>query len=1440
MVRLYHNNHEFLAQTVGRPFNRYSKVAFNKDQIRKEINEKLNISNTRDIDGAELHMEKYYEISNVFINTGSTDQDAGIMTWVMNGKIPTVVYGNNTFTDPGVTVQNGSVVRTSDYTEYDKSGNVIPGTYKFYYVLRSTLGYERVLWRNIIRLNSPVILLNGDDEITLERGEGPYIEHGATVRNGLETVNISGGVNIVTGAALDTNVSGTYKVAYTCTRGDISSTVYRTIHVKDTVPPLLTLGGTGITILERFGVFTQPTVTVSGHETIVKTKDDVDMSKVGQYEITWVATDVDGNKTEKTRGYIVQDTTPPAFTLINNTDEYNVIEKGSGNYVEQGVTTDGGEAYTITIVDISSGLVVTNIDTSLVNSFTVTYSATDSYNNTGNINRTVRIVDTTPPIITITNDFDAYNILQKGIDSYVEQGAVSDGGETVSIQIFLNGVEQSSISNATEQAYDVRYTSTDASGNSTTVSRTVQIVDTNGPVLLFSDNTATQLEKGDFTSINLADLVSGIAGVTVTSNGGEPVTATIYNSSGTQLTFDPVIPSNTVGQYSIKYQATDNAVVPNTGFRYRTVTVVDTTPPDITITNNTDQYNIVEKGVTYTDQGASVTDGTLTSTVITNSSGNTVSQINASTPVGTYYVTYTASDSASPVNVSQMIRTVIVRDTTAPTITITGTETIQIEKTSTSQNYSDAGATFGADATSTTTEFLNSSNNVIANIDKSVLGEYRVRYKASDTHGNERIKYRYIDVVDTIGPVLTVNGAITVYFEKGGAYDHTADPGATDTESTGNTITVSVIKTSDNSTVSGGLSGIVTTSIETYKVKYSVLDNSGNEGSVYKTIIIQDTTGPTVTIKNNTDSYNIVELGSVFNDPGATFGTDSVTTSTTITKNGVVVNSVDTSTHNDEYNIVYVATDSSGNTSSETRSIVVKDRTAPILAVVGNNPYELLHAPQSTTSAAYNDSTAGGYTVSGTTHPVVITYLDSSLNVVSQINWWERGVGNTPKQWRVRYTATDGVNTTSVDRIVNVVDKTPPSFELQGQATIIVSQGTTYTDAGIKNINGEDGNYPAQQLLTSSYVPISGKYISPAAYGSDPSSRLTVDTSAVHGTDYIYRWSITDDYGNTHVVDRTVQIRDTTAPVLSLTTPDDVQLWYEGVYDTTSIGWTVDDGGVPVLYQILHNQTTEVGSVDKTTGGVYTLYYKSTDAAGNEGFSSTTVTVRDMITPEFQGTENDSYEFTVSVERGTTDVTVTSITPPTVVDDGSSFLDHTATTLYNVDANGNLTTIVSSGNIDASAITTYKIKYIAKSGYGNTTEFIRTVNVIDSIKPVITFDPQTVTIDKGTTLDLTHGVYVDVSPTEGGYTWGTWKGAGLSLDWATTPGTEEINLHNVGTYSVTYTAFDASGNKGEAVRYVEIQEPTGSVDGGGGGAQGIGDPWSEPKQGWEPPTPIFS
>ena len=63
-----------------------------------------------------------------------------------------------------------------------------------------------------------------------------------------------------------------------------------------------------------------------------------------------------------------------------------------------------------------------------IGTYTITYSATDTSNNTGTATRTVNVVDTTAPVITVTGDNPA--TVELGA-TYTDAGASADGGETV-------------------------------------------------------------------------------------------------------------------------------------------------------------------------------------------------------------------------------------------------------------------------------------------------------------------------------------------------------------------------------------------------------------------------------------------------------------------------------------------------------------------------------------------------------------------------------------------------------------------------------------------------------------------------------------------------------------------------------------------------------------------------------------------------------------------------------------------------------------------------------------------------------------------------------------------------------------------------------------------------------------------------------------------------
>ena len=104
----------------------------------------------------------------------------------------------------------------------------------------------------------------------------------------------------------------------------------------------------------------------------------------------------------------------------------------------------------------------------------------------------------------------------------------------------------------------------------------------------------------------------------------------------------------------------------------RTVSVVDTTKPVITLVGNATET--VEAKSTYTDAGASASDtldGNLTGSV---TSVNTVN----TDAVGSYTMTYSVSD-ANGNAAADVVRVVNVVDTTKPVITLVGNATIQHE-----------------------------------------------------------------------------------------------------------------------------------------------------------------------------------------------------------------------------------------------------------------------------------------------------------------------------------------------------------------------------------------------------------------------------------------------------------------------------------------------------------------------------------------------------------------------------------------------------------------------------------------------------------------------------------------------------------------------------------------------------------------------------------------
>jgi len=179
--------------------------------------------------------------------------------------------------------------------------------------------------------------------------------------------------------------------------------------------------------------------------------------------------------------------------------------------------------------------------------------------------------------------------------------------------------------------------------------------------------------------------------------------------------------------------------------------IADTTAPVITLLGaDPMELNV---GDTFNDPGATATDdtdGDLTSSIQTSSNIDT-------SVAGSYTVTYTVSDTAG--NTASATRSVVVIgnpvivDTTAPAITLLGTDPMNLNVGDT---FSDPGATATDDIDGDLTALIQSSSNV----DTSVTGNYTVIYTVTDSSGNSAETTRSVVVTDRKVEVYTLQSRV--------------------------------------------------------------------------------------------------------------------------------------------------------------------------------------------------------------------------------------------------------------------------------------------------------------------------------------------------------------------------------------------------------------------------------------------------------------------------------------------------------------------------------------------------------------------------------------------------------------------------------------------------------------------------------------------------------
>jgi len=669
---------------------------------------------------------------------------------------------------------------------------------------------------------------------------------------------------------------------------------------------------------------------------------------------------------------------------------------------------------------------------------------------------------------------------------------------------------------------------------------------------------------------------------------------------------------DTLGEYTTRWKVTDAAG--NTGYKNVYVRVVDIDDPVITLSGSSTVY--IEYGGSYSEPGYSVSDN-----YDTNISVSVSGSINTSS-LGTYYKYYNATDSSGN-TATQRKRTIIVRDTTRPVISITGSSTIYVEIGS---SYSDAGATW-SDAVDGS-----GSANSSGTVNTNVLGSYTITYSYTDSSGNSAYtKSRTVVVRDTTAPSLSLNGDSTVYVGLGGTY---TEQGATYSDN---------VDGSGSANVSGTVD---TNTLGSYTITYSYTDSSGNTAtSITRTVIVEDQTKPLLTL--NGDSTIYVEYNGTYSELGAVFN-DNVDG----TGDAVVSGTVDTSTLG-SYTITYSYTDANGNVADTiTRTVIVEDSTKPVLTLNGDSTvYVGLNGTYTESGASWTDNYdgSGQAVVSGTvdtttlgTYTITYSYTDSNGNVADTItrtvivedqtkpvltlngdstvyveyngtyselgaifNDNVDGTGSavvsgtvdtsTLGSYTITYSYTDanGNVADTITRTVIVEDSTSPTIILIGDPTIYIEYGDTYTENGASWTDNYDG---------SGQAVVSG----------------TVDETTL-GT-YTITYTYTDSNGNiAEEVTRTVIVQDTTSPYVEgdLSTILTFNSQNKTLSELTANIKVLDlyDGDLSAGYTF----TTDDFTPANNTVGSYNVTISATDSNGNVMNHAFTILIKDDVPPVLTG-----------------------------------------------------------------------------------------------------------------------------------------------------------------------------------------------------------------------------
>ncbi|MBN2240679.1 MAG: HYR domain-containing protein [Dehalococcoidales bacterium] len=496
----------------------------------------------------------------------------------------------------------------------------------------------------------------------------------------------------------------------------------------------------------------------------------------------------------------------------------------------------------------------------------------------------------------------------------------------------------------------VTFSATDDSGNNAHAVTRVTVVDTTPPVLYIPKNQTVEQENAAGTIVVL-----------------EPRAVDICDAS-VDIVDDAPPGGFPLGKTVVNYTATDDSGNSATG--QTVITVVDTTPPDLTIPGNV----VVEQ---------ETADGTVvpleaTATDICDADVIITSNAKPIYPLGKTEVVFTAEDDSGNKVIKAM--TVEVVDTTPPDLTVPADVAVEQATADGTVVPLEARATDICDA-----------DVEIASDELPVypLGTTVVTFTATDDSGNSISDSMVVTVIDTTKPVLTVPVNVTVEQETRAGTVVPLTATATDI------CDADVAITSNEKSIYPLGSTTVT---------FTATDDSGNSISDSMVVTVIDTTQPVLTVPDDITVEQATAAGTAVSLVAT--ATDICDTDVTIVNDAPAVFPLGTTV------ATFVATDDSGNSISDSMAVTVVDTTAPAVDA----------GPDITVEQA----TLAG-TVVNVPAPVVSDICDAAPVVVIDGLLDIYPLGDTV----ITVTATDFTgNSNSDTMVVHVIDTTAPAVSI--------------------------------------------------------------------------------------------------------------------------------------------------------------------------------------------------------------------------------------------------------------------------------------------------------------------------------------------------------------------------------------------------------------------------